>query len=86
MAELLGGDGGGVIGFRAVSGHTLEGWEEVKEGAGEEVHCGVGAEFQVVLKQLGKKDSTTKLKVGVSANIGGDYKSSLEIWSWNTIQ
>lgn len=73
MAELLGGDGGGVIGFGAVSGHTLEGWEEVKEGTGEEVHCGVGAEFQVVLKQLGKKDSTTKLKVGVSVNIGGDY-------------
>ena len=61
MAELLGGDGGGVIGFDAVSGHVDAGWEEEEEE--EEVPRGTGTEFQVVMKQLGKRDSTTKLKV-----------------------
>lgn len=61
MAELMGGEAGGFIGFEAVSGR-VGGWEGV---AVEEVPCGVGAEFQVVLKQLGKRDTTTKLKVCV---------------------
>ena len=56
MAELLGGDGGGFIGFETVSG-GVGGME------GEEVAHGAGAEFQVVMKQLGKRDTTTKLKV-----------------------
>lgn len=30
---------------------------------GEEVSHGSGSKFQVVMKQLGKKDTTTKLKV-----------------------
>ena len=67
MAELMGGEAGGFIGFEAVSGR-LGGWEGVDGEGGravEEVPCGVGAEFQVVLKQLGKRDTTTKLKVGV---------------------
>ena len=66
MVEFLGGDGRGVIGFGAVSGHTVGGWGEVEEGTEDEVHHGLGTEFQVVLKQLRKRgDSTTKLKVGV---------------------
>ena len=32
-------------------------------GGGEEVNIGAGTKFQVVMKQLGKKDTTTKLKV-----------------------
>lgn len=34
-------------------------------GGGEEVSHGSGSRFQVVMKQLGKKDTTTKLKVRV---------------------
>ena len=51
----------GFIGFEAVSrGMGKEG--EV-EGGVEEVPHGAGAKFQVVMKQLGKRDATTKLKV-----------------------
>jgi hypothetical protein len=34
-------------------------------GGGEELSHGSGSKFQVVMKQLGKKDTTTKLKVGM---------------------
>ena len=70
MVELMGGElGGGVIGFEAVSSGLVQpGASENIEGAtggggGEEVTHGVGTKFQVVMKQLGKKDTTTKLKV-----------------------
>lgn len=36
-------------------------------GGGEEVSHGSGSKFQVVMKQLGKKDTTTKLKVCMPA-------------------
>ena len=53
----------GVIGFEAVSrGLEREG------GVVAEVSHGAGARFQVVMKQLGKRDTTTKIKVGVAAN------------------
>ncbi len=61
MAELLGGDGGGFIGFEAVSGGAVGG-EGNGEGEGV-AFLGQGAEFQVVMKQLGKRDTTTKIKV-----------------------
>ena len=48
---------GGVIGFEAVSGGR-----EGRVGV-EEVSHGAGTEFQVVMKQLGKRDPTTKIKV-----------------------
>ena len=52
----------GVIGFEAVSrGLEREG------GVVAEVSHGAGARFQVVMKQLGKRDTTTKIKVGVAA-------------------
>ena len=52
----------GVIGFEAVSrGLEREG------GLVAEVSHGAGARFQVVMKQLGKRDTTTKIKVGVAA-------------------
>ena len=66
MADLLGGEmTAGVIGFEAVSRGLVEGrdGEEV-----EEVSHGAGARFQVVMKQLGKKDTTTKIKVGFAVN------------------
>lgn len=34
-------------------------------GTGDEALLGVSAGFQVVMKQLGKRDTTTKLKVGL---------------------
>jgi hypothetical protein len=56
MADLLGGEmTAGVIGFEAVS-RGLEG----EGGVVEEVSH--GARFQVVMKQLGKRDTTTKIK------------------------
>lgn len=65
MAELV---GGGFIGFEAVSAGLAgtEGGGARGEGEGgvvEEASRGVGAAFQVVMKQLGKRDTTTKLKV-----------------------
>ena len=69
MADLIAGESAtGFIGFEAVSrGMGREGEdeeeEEEEEGGVEEVSHGAGAEFQVVMKQLGKRDATTKLKV-----------------------
>ena len=67
MADLLGGElTAGFIGFEAVSrgmGREEEGEEGEEEGGVEEVSHGTGAQFQVVMKQLGKRDTTTKLKV-----------------------
>lgn len=73
--------GAGVIGFEAVSSGLLQhgatgGNNNSNEasslsamgtggGGGEEVSHGSGSKFQVVMKQLGKKDTTTKLKVHV---------------------
>ena len=53
----------GVIGFESVS-RGLEGREEEGE---EEVLHSAGARFQVVMKKLGKRDATTKIKVGFAA-------------------
>ena len=67
MADLMAGESAtGFIGFEAVSrgmGRAGEDEEEEEEGGVEEVSHGAGAEFQVVMKQLGKRDATTKLKV-----------------------
>ena len=78
MVELMGGEmGAGVIGFETVSSgllqHSATGGNSTNEasslsagaggGGGEEVSHGSGSKFQVVMKQLGKKDTTTKLKV-----------------------
>lgn len=59
MAELLGGDVGGVIGFDTVSKRRFS---ETFRSPGAD-----NTELQVVLKQLGKRDTTTKLKVRVHA-------------------
>ncbi len=63
MAELLGGDGGAFIGFDAVSGGAMGGGGG--NGEGEGMAHSAGVEFQVVMKQLGKRDTTTKLKVSI---------------------
>ena len=65
--------GAGVIGFETVSSgllqHGATGSEasslgaEAGGGGREEVSHGSASKFQVVMKQLGKKDTTTKLKV-----------------------
>ena len=75
MVELLGGDMSGVIGFDKVSSilyHADEislgemaGGMEVGEASMDVLHG--GSQFQVVMKQLGKRDTTTKLKVWLSA-------------------
>ena len=66
MADLLGGElATGFIGFEAVS-RGIGGREGEPEGGTEEVSHAAGAEFQVVMKQLGKRDTTTKLKVKVT--------------------
>ena len=63
MADLLGGEvATGFIGFETVS-RGIGGLEGEREGDTEEVSHGAGAEFQLVMKQLGKRDTTTKLKV-----------------------
>lgn len=72
MAELIGGEVGGVIGFEEVSSSRAENTLSV-EGArqegerskrdSKEVLYGDSSQFQVVMKQLGKRDTTTKLKV-----------------------
>ena len=74
MAELLGGDVEGVIGFDAVSTspgaspgtrrHSMPAsMVGAVGGASSEVLYGDSSQFQVVMKQLGKRDTTTKLKV-----------------------
>ncbi len=75
MAELMGGDVDGVIGFDAVSADSAASRKRsssvvvvVGEGAvggasTMEVLYGDSSQFQVVMKQLGKRDTTTKLKV-----------------------
>lgn len=78
MVELMGGEmGAGVIGFEAVSSGLVQHGSTSRSsdgasasaeglrggGASEEVVHGVSTKFQVVMKQLGKKDTTTKLKV-----------------------
>lgn len=81
MAELLGGEVEGVIGFDAVSSgrrHSMPssalsavGRDPEMEAASAEILYGDSSQFQVVLKQLGKRDTTTKLKVreGVFENM-----------------
>lgn len=71
MAELLAGNAAGFVGFEAVSStlsgerrNSIEQTQETKPCDLEAVNYGAGAEFQVVVKQLGKRDTTTKLKVG----------------------
>ena len=72
MVELLGGEMGGVIGFDQVSA-LLPQLDERSPGG---VAGGVAmrkaplmegrddsSQYQVVMKQLGKRDTTTKLKV-----------------------
>ena len=63
MADLLGDElTPGFIGFEAVSRGMGEKEGEVN-GVSEEVSHSSGAKFQVVMKQLGKRDATTKIKV-----------------------
>lgn len=66
MVELLGGEMGGVIGFDEVSS-ILSHFDQMSDGG---MAGGVGngededsSQFQVVMKQLGKRDPITKLKV-----------------------
>ena len=66
MAELMGDDRGGVIGFGAVS----SGVPNLENGKVEEVRGARqmlrgDSSLQVVMKQLGKRDATTKLKVSL---------------------
>ena len=65
MADLLGGElATGFIGFETVS-RGIGGREGEQDGGTEEVSHGAGTEFQVVMKQLGKRDTTTKIKVKI---------------------
>ena len=65
MADLLGGElATGFIGFETAS-RGIGGREGEQDGGTEEVSHGAGAEFQVVMKQLGKRDTTTKIKVKI---------------------
>ena len=70
MADLLGGElTPGFVGFETVS-RGMGGREGEEEGGGsEEVSHGAGVKFQVVMKQLGKRDTTTKIKVTVCSLI-----------------
>lgn len=65
MSELLGSEGVGFIGFDQVSsgfhGNTTDGGEDI-------LMVGTGSNFTVVMKQLGKRDPTTKLKVSILTN------------------
>ena len=74
MTELLGSEAIGFIGFDSVSGGlpsplltAAAGGDEIDGVIGrdkmDELIIGSGAKFQVVMKQLGKRDTTTKLKV-----------------------
>ena len=69
MVDLMGSGMGGVIGFSTVSaGVPHFGARGGAKGVGDasnEVLYGESSHFQVVMKQLGKRDSTTKLKVSV---------------------
>ena len=83
--------GAGVIGFEAVSsGLVQHGSNSTSRsgdgasasadrlrggGSSEEVTHGVSTKFQVVMKQLGKKDTTTKLKVNTESlnSLSGTY-------------
>ena len=88
MVELMGGEvGAGVIGFEAVSSGLVqpgasgnsEGVPVGAEGLGgeggvlDEVTPGASTKFQVVMKQLSKKDTTTKLKVCATCIIWLDW-------------
>ena len=69
MAELV---GSGFVGFEAVSAGLAGSGEEGAGGeglVGEEVPRGVGGPFHVTMKQLGKRDATTKLKVSLSFHV-----------------
>lgn len=79
MSELLGGEAIGFIGFDAVSGGNSEGndiilmiliWWFVggASNVSDDILLRVDTTFQVVLKQLGKRDTTTKLKVFCNNN------------------
>eukprot|EP00731_Ephydatia_muelleri_P018544 Em0011g584a len=69
MAELIAGSAAGFVGFEAVSSAlTGDKWgaveqvQETKPGDQDPANYGASVEFQVVMKQLGKRDTTTKLK------------------------
>lgn len=67
MADLLGEEmATGIIGFDAVS-RGMEGRDR-EGGSMEEVLHGTGMKFQTVMKQLGKRDPTTKIKVPQHSN------------------
>ena len=70
MAELIAGNTAGFVGFEAVSSvltgdkwGALEQVQETKLGDLDTSNYIASVEFQVVMKQLGKRDTTTKLKV-----------------------
>ena len=76
MADLLGGESAaGFIGFEALS----QGLGREGEGGGgvEEISFGTGAVFQVAMKQLGKRDTTTKIKVPVIIRFSKKSKARL---------
>ena len=83
MADLLGGESAaGFIGFEAVSqglGRVMGEGEGGGGGGGvEEVSFGAGAVFQVALKQLGKRDTTTKIKVSVIFRLLKKEKATID--------
>ena len=66
MSELLGSDAMGFIGFDSVSSGLHGNSADSIDGGGKIEDLlvgGSGSAFQVVMKQLGKRDPTTKLKV-----------------------
>ena len=73
MMDLMGGGVGSVIGFSSVSGVTSSrhrGLGAESHGAVDETLYGESSQFQGVMKQLGKRDPTTKLKVLLVITLG----------------
>lgn len=68
MSELLGSEAMGFIGFDTISTGFHGNSTDSTDGGGrveDLLVAGAGSSFHSVMKQLGKRDPTTKLRVGI---------------------